>query len=216
MKKNRAMRLAALLLVAVLMSTCGISGTFAKYVTEVSSEDSARVAKWGFEPVAMNITGLFDKVYDAGAADYTVESAVDVIAPGTQGSAQFAFAYDETNGNAPEVDYIFKVDTTGSDCDTTIQNNANIQWKLDDGSWGTWTQLIYGIECLSGSGDGECKYQAGQLPAAFGTTDNTHTISWQWIFTTGEESDVKDTTMGNADALAQVKLVITISATQVD
>ena len=48
MKKNRAMRLAALLLVAVLMSTCGISGTFAKYVTEVSSEDSARVAYWGF------------------------------------------------------------------------------------------------------------------------------------------------------------------------
>ena len=213
MTKNKMMRIASVLLVAVLLSTCAISGTFAKYTTTVSSEDSARVAKWGFEPVAMDITGLFNKVYDAGAADYTVESAVDVIAPGTQGSAQFAFAYDEANGiNAPEVDYTFKVETTGSECDTTIQENASIQWKLDGGEWGTWTDFIAAIEALDGDED----YEAGELPAGFGTSDNTHTVYWRWIFTTGDASDVKDTEMGNADELANVKLVIKITATQID
>lgn len=213
MKKNKMMRLASVLLIAVLMSTCAISGTFAKYTTSVSSSDSARVAKWGFEPVAMDITGLFAKVYDANATDYTVQSEVDVIAPGTQGFAQFAFKYDEANGiNAPEVDYTFVVDTTGSSCDASIQNNANIQWKLDSGDWVTWTELIAAIEALDGDED----YEAGELPAAFGIDDNTHTIYWRWVFTTGIDSDVVDTGMGNADELANVKIVIKITATQID
>jgi len=213
MKKNRMMRLASLLLVLVLMTSSVVGGTFAKYTTSVESQDSARVAKWGFEPVAMDITGLFSTVYDAGATDYTVESAVDVIAPGTQGSAQFAFAYDEANGiNAPEVDYTFKVDTTGSSCDQSIQDNANIQWKLDGGEWVTWAEFIAAIEALDGDED----YEAGELPAGFGINDNTHTVYWRWVFTTGNESDVKDTGMGNADKLAEVKLVIKITATQID
>lgn len=213
MKKNKMMRVASVLLIAVLMSTCAISGTFAKYTTSVSSSDSARVAKWGFEPVAMDITGLFDKVYDEGATDYTVESEVDVIAPGTQGFAQFAFAYDEANGiNAPEVDYTFKVDITGTECDDSIKNNPNIQWKLDSGDYGTWAQFIAALEALDGDED----YEAGELPAGFGTADNTHTIYWRWIFTTGVASDEMDTDMGNADDLADVKIVIKITATQID
>ena len=209
-KKNTFMRLAMALVLLVLVTTSAVGGTFAKYTSSVSSQDTARVAKWGFEPVAMDITGLFSKVYDAGAVDYTVESEVDVIAPGTQGFAKFAFAYDEANGiDAPEVDYTFKVDTTGSNCDEKIQNNTNIQWKLDSGEWGSWTAFITAIEALD---EGEY-FKAGTLPAGFGTTDNTHTVYWQWVF---EGNDSNDTTMGNADELAEVKLVITITATQVD
>ena len=48
MKKNKMMRIASVLLVAVLLSTCAISGTFAKYVTTDSGSDSARVAKFAF------------------------------------------------------------------------------------------------------------------------------------------------------------------------
>ena len=47
MKRNKMMRIASVLLVAVLLSTCVISGTFAKYTTSNSATDSARVAKWG-------------------------------------------------------------------------------------------------------------------------------------------------------------------------
>ena len=46
MKKNKMMRIASALLVAVILTTCAISGTFAKYVTSTPGSDSARVAKF--------------------------------------------------------------------------------------------------------------------------------------------------------------------------
>lgn len=229
MKKNRAMRLAALLLVAVLMSTCGISGTFAKYVTEVKSEDSARVAKWGFEPVAMDISDLFANSYDLVMnSDVEVLSSdgADVIAPGTWGSETFAFAYDETNGIlAPEVDYMFEVSTTDSSCDDAIKANTNIKWRLDTGAWGTWDELIAAIEKLDGSDSGAQKYKAGNLPAGFTTSDDTHTVYWKWAFDKNDsfeggvvatDTDIADTAMGNDNGLDQVRLVIKITATQED
>ena len=88
MKKNKMMRLASGLLVAVLITTSTISGTFAKYVTADSATDSARVAKWG---VTVEVTGddAFGTKYDdAVAAEGTkvVSSNGDnVLAPGTKG-----------------------------------------------------------------------------------------------------------------------------------
>ena len=49
MKNNIAMRMAAILFIITMISTCAFSSTFAKYVTTGSSSDSARVAKWAFE-----------------------------------------------------------------------------------------------------------------------------------------------------------------------
>ena len=63
MKKNKMMRIASVLLVAVILTTCAISGTFAKYVSSADSSDSARVAYWGFNPATMNITDLFANAY---------------------------------------------------------------------------------------------------------------------------------------------------------
>lgn len=47
MKKNKTMRIASVLLIAVLLTTSIISGTFAKYVTTGETTDHARVAKFG-------------------------------------------------------------------------------------------------------------------------------------------------------------------------
>lgn len=52
MKKNKMMRLASCLLVAILLTTSVISGTFAKYTTSSTGTDSARVATWGFQDTA--------------------------------------------------------------------------------------------------------------------------------------------------------------------
>ena len=52
MKKNTMMRIASVLMVAVLLSTCAISSTFAKYVSSDSATDTARIAKWGVEVTA--------------------------------------------------------------------------------------------------------------------------------------------------------------------
>jgi hypothetical protein len=91
MKKNKMMRIASVLLVAVLISTCAISGTFAKYVTKVEGTDTARVAKWG---ILLTVDGadVFgtkyaaqDAKYLAAGGVYSVESSNDdkVVAPGT-------------------------------------------------------------------------------------------------------------------------------------
>ena len=61
MRKNKMMRLASSLLVAVLITTSAISGTFAKYTTQDSASDSARVAKWGVTVMASG--NLFGTMY---------------------------------------------------------------------------------------------------------------------------------------------------------
>ena len=67
MKKNRMMRLASILLVLVLMTSSVVGGTFAKYTTSVEGYDTARVAKWGFEPSEIELDGLFNYVYEMDA-----------------------------------------------------------------------------------------------------------------------------------------------------
>lgn len=219
MKKNKIMRLASALLVLTLMTTCAISSTFAKYTTSQSGTDSARVAKWGFTDTASQIQldNLFNNVYDT-----TVKANTDVIAPGTSGNATFGFTYGgDGAATAPEVAYTFKVDTTGSECAADIQNNPNIQWKLDGGNWGTWNAMITSIEALDGNKT-EDKYEPNTLPDAFNTTGtNEHTVYWQWLFDDTvtpqpTNNDAGDTAMGNKSTLDNVTLKITVTATQVD
>ncbi len=241
MKKVKTLRLASVLLVLVLLTTSIIGGTFAKYVTKAEGTDSARVAYWGFQSSnSLNLTDLFSPQYTNTKVDAngTVKSADgdDVIAPGTSGSAKFAFAYAEIGGTAavdttaqkveaPEVKYTFTVAVEGT-CADDIKNNPNIQWKLDEGTWGTWDAMVTAIKNLSGStdGSGTATYEAGHLPTAFTTTDNEHTISWQWLFETADNEDTEanenavqnslDTAMGNKATLDTCSIKITITATQ--
>ena len=75
MKKNKFMRLASGLLVGTLLTTCAISGTFAKYTTQDDGNDSARVAKWGVE---LQVVGtLFGENYLKEANGNTVTSSTD-------------------------------------------------------------------------------------------------------------------------------------------
>ena len=116
MKKNTMMRLASGLLVAVLLSTCAISGTFAKYITAEDVSDTARVAKWG---VGITTSGtLFAEQYDnapiidASSSAITVqvynyaEATTDnVVAPGTKNEDGITFTITGT----PEVDLSLSV-----------------------------------------------------------------------------------------------------------
>ena len=108
MKKNKMMRLASILLVVTLLSTSIISGTFAKYTTQDSASDSARVAKWG---VSLQVIGnLYGEAYkDAIVANGDTSLTVlandhasaddDVVAPGTKNGEGFKFSLTGT----PEV-----------------------------------------------------------------------------------------------------------------
>lgn len=119
MKKNIMMRLASGLLVAVLLTTCAISGTFAKYVTANTAADSARVAKWGVEVAANG--QLFKTEYgaDTDATDsdgekiaLTVKSSAtpadNLVAPGTRNDDGINFGVTGT----PEVAVNVKVTAT--------------------------------------------------------------------------------------------------------
>ncbi len=229
MKKNVMMRVASALGVAVLLTTCVISGTFAKYVTSSNSSDTARVAKWGFDSSStVTITDLFTYT------DTNVQSKNDdkVIAPGTTNSVNFGFVYNATNGGsiaAPEVAYTFVVDTTDSVCGDTIKNNPNIKWYLDDAlapasgsaTEGSWDALLAAIKALGSTET----VAAGTLPESFygdpAVANKTHKVGWAWLFdkdspTGTTDNDSNDTEMGNAETLATVTLKITITATQVD
>ena len=240
MKKNKMMRLAAVLMVAVLMTTCAISGTFAKYISTASGEDSARVAYWGFGlDSSIEIDDLFLDAYtnvnSTTEADGTKD---DVIAPGTSNFKTFKFAYtnnENEDATAPEVKYNFTVDVSESTIAADIKNNPNIQWALvavdgtaeipveDSEEWGNWDTLIADLKALSGAATGSKDYEPNQAPAAF--ADGTEwIIAWQWIFTDTvdtdgdgiSDQDEMDTAMGNKQILDEVSIKIEITATQID
>ncbi len=81
------MRIAACLLVAVMLSTCAISGTFAKYTTGDDSTDTARVAKFGVVVTGASNTAnaLFNTEYETGNVSVTSSTNEEVVAPGTEG-----------------------------------------------------------------------------------------------------------------------------------
>lgn len=219
MKKNKLFIIGLVTVFVALLSLTLVSSTFAKYVTTGTGSASARVAKWGFKEVTMNLENeLFKNVYLTGTSETgtseNVKSGAKVIAPGTEGSASFGFTYDKTGTvAAPEVAYTLTVSTEGSDIADEIKNNTNIKWKLDNGEFGTWDKLLAAIKALSGDTNGTKSYAAGELPTLNTDGKFMHTVKWIWEF---GGNDAADTSMGNAADLASVKLKITVTATQID
>lgn len=223
MKKNRTLRVSALLLALTLITTCFVGGTFAKYTTSAGDDVTARVANWGFEKTnEIVLDNLFSATYlKKDSTDKNSVASSDgklVVAPGTEGSVKFKFAYDESAKTAPEVAYTFTVDTTGSNC--AIPDGVLV-WSLDGvqcGTSGTFAELLAAIKALSGETDGTKEYAPNTLPAGFGIDDKEYTISWVWDFDDNGAgtNDNRDTILGNADALAAVTVKIAITATQVD
>jgi len=218
MRKNKMMRAASGLLVATLLTTSVISGTFAKYTTSTTGTDSARVAYWGFNQAAKTEIDLFSKTYD------NVSGAEKVVAPGTKDETTFSFSYKD-NGNikAPEVAYTLQVDATATGSYAELDDNKDFKWTLKkDGETATEYQtvkeLTAAVEALSGDSTGTKQYAANELPTTL-APNTGYTIGWVWDFEDSGKTaaqDATDTAMGNADTLDNVTLTITITATQVD
>ncbi len=227
MKKNKMMRTASALLVATLLSTSIIAGTFAKYTTSTTGSDKARVAYWGFNQAASTTIDLFDDSYTnvkSGNSD-------NVVAPGTEKTTTFAFGYDTKSdaegtaiANAPEVAYTLTVNAEVTGSYTSLDNNPDFKWTLKKGDqdaveYSTVKELTDAIKALSGDASGSKQYTAGQLPTNFTAADETYTVGWKWAFDDANKTvaqDKTDTDMGNAATLDNINLTITITATQVD
>lgn len=232
------MRIASVLLVAVLLTTCAISGTFAKYVTENSGISSARVAKWGVEITASG--DAFSTQYKTDDTT-TKDSAIlngnsviscntdNLVAPGTKGNLTAV----KITGT-PEV----AVRIT-NEAEVTLSNN----WA--DGSSTYYCPLVITVnnQDFYGMNYPDASAFAAAVKAAIDSTTkeyaaNTNlsdkaadavSVSWAWAFENGDtvgkgticdkNNDAKDTDLGNRavnNDAATVSISIKTTATQID
>lgn len=200
----KKMSIIALLLVAVLVTSSSVSGTYAKYTsTFEGNTDSARVAKWSFKinNSAVTNTFNFDLFNTVNDTDTTAGSETDVkegtgetiIAPGTKGSFNIKLE------NASEVEAAYTIDYT-----VTNSNNIPVEFSIDGTNW--TTSLVDVTTPVRVNMGGQANV----------------TIQWRWAFTgaasenyTSTQTDVTDTTLGtNGTATISVKADVTV--TQID
>ena len=235
-KKNWTLRAAVLMFALVLITSCFVGGTFAKYVTSGSGTDSARVAKFG---VTVTASGdLFAKEYATddqtvvGTIAKSVISTDKVVAPGTESNGDFVAA---TVTGTPEVAVrvSYKLDTA------TLQLE---NWKDGDGKF--YCPLVFKVKTPNGNTviSGMEFQTAEAMKAALvnavaaytkdyapgtdlsGKAADTLAISWEWPFETGTDADkpannVKDTFLGDeaaAGRAATVSLTLATTVTQID
>ena len=241
MKKNTMMRLASALLVLVLLTTCAISGTFAKYVTTNEGSDTAQVAKFG---VAINVAddlGMFKTQYDKednayeGTLSVKAEGDYRLVAPGTKGQMSFTIT------GKPEVATRVSIEF-GEECNA-VQLAAG-EYTLPAGYFENAAKTVtttavyepikfyFGTEAIDE--DTEYTLTLDQLKTAmetgftvdydpnheFGAEGETYYLGWAWAFEgTEADADFLDTYLGYeaATATAQKEILdFSITVTQID
>ena len=220
MFKNKFLKLASILLMLCLITTCGVSGTFAKYTTGGTATDSARVAKWG---VNVTVTGedAFKTTYGT-----TVKSSGThkVVAPGTNGDLG-TVTITGTPEVAVNVTYDVSLTLTGWTDGTndycplvfTIGGETygltGIKTSSEDTptptyTYGTIAELISAVEgAIEGINN---SYVAGTNLSGKGNIS----ASWEWAFSGND--DAKDTALGTALTPPTVEFSLTVSVTQID
>ena len=227
MKKNRMMRVASALMVAVLLSTCAISGTFAKYITEKESTDTARVAKFGVD-LAVTVDGAFATEYDADTtandehgvaiAKTVVASSTDqdnLVAPGTKGDLMAS----ATIAGTPEVAVNVKQEATLVLTNWAVEGTYYCPLVITvDGAefYGmNYTSAAEFIAAVEAALDSDVNYEPN--------TDLTdsHSVTWEWAFegTDGKQTDERDTALGNYAAKTgdiTISFTYKVTVTQID
>ena len=235
MKKNRMMRLASGLLVAVLLTTCAISGTFAKYTTAGNTSDSARVAEFG---VVVNATAdnIFDTKYSDEDANYSgmaVDAGTDdVVAPGTTKANLTDLKLTGTPEVAVRVEYTATLtlenweDVDGNEyCPlifTVESNEFKIGGKdLENNNITT----IAGLKAAVEAAVAKCSkdYEPNTNLELTASETDAPTVTWSWPYYTSNDNDVKDTYLGDVAAgkypgkdAATVALTTNVTITQIN
>ena len=237
LKKNWTLRAAVPMLALVLITSCFVGGTFAKYVTSGTSGDNARVAKWGVTVTAHETGDIFAKSYDNTVI---AEGEYKVIAPGTKKDN----AALVTLSGKPEV----SVKVTYNADSFSLTGN----WKGADNDDTFYCPLIIKvtgkvggvaktetINCADKERAADVETAVKNAVAACSATYDPKTdlssatvdgdglkISWEWPFESGEtnpkQNDVKDTYLGNQAATATglsipaIHVQVTATVTQID
>lgn len=221
-RKSKLMRASGVLLVLTLITSSLVGGTFAKYVTTGTAEDSARVAKWG---VDVEWTGaMFSSVYkNPTDATTTVQADEKVVAPGTKGGP-LALSISGT----PEVSV--KVTT---DVSVDLGNNWMVDTNSDESVDIFYCPLVFtlnNVEIADGKDYSSVEALEDKIAEEIQKVANNRTfqagdsidanceIEWEWPFET-EGNDAYDTYLGDqaaADNAATVSMTLTTTVTQID
>lgn len=231
------MRVAGLLLALVLVTSCFVGGTFAKYTTGNYGEDNARVAKFGV--AVQGTSDMFDPTYKTDDTSVTAiaNSVVafngtdNLVAPGTKKDNCLTASVTGTPEVAVDVKYVASMNLTGkwqSDdtgtfyCPLIIKVN-NTAIKGTD--YTTKEDFIAAVVNAVSSHNAQ---YAPNTNLANETNDKL-SISWEWPFEVKNEAgvvdhtiDLKDTYLGDLAANAadnempKIHLGLYLTVTQID
>lgn len=241
MKKNKMMRVASALLVAVLLTTSVISGTYAKYVTTNSGSDTAQVAKFG---VVINVNddlGLFDTAYAkedsaySGTLSVKSETTAQLVAPGTKGSMSFNitgmpevatrvsidFGTDSKAIQLPAGDYMLPAGAFEAAEKTVTTTTAYEPIKFYFGTNAIDNSTVYDLTLTELQSAMETAFTKDYDPNYNFGTGSTYYLGWSWAFEDTSVADVNflDTYLGYeaATATAQKEVLdFSITVTQIN
>lgn len=232
-RKNHTLKLAGILLALVLVTSCFVGGTFAKYVTEGTGSDSARVAKFGVKVTANGST--FANAYATddntvtGIANSVVssEETKNVVAPGTSGNM-----VSMTLAGTPEVavnvkyaatvtlkNWVYKANESATEefyCPLVITVNGE---DIKGLNYPSDTDFKNAIETKINaySNNYAAKTSLGEK------SNDSLKVSWAWAFednaADATQTDVKDTYLGDQAAkgnAATIALEVVTTVTQID
>lgn len=234
MKKNIMMRVASTLLIAVLLTTCAIAGTFAKYVTSKSGSDTARVAEFG---VRITANGqMFKETYQGIETGWTSANTVDgetdkVVAPGTSGDM-----VKMTLTGTPEVAVRVTYEATAFDLDNwTLYDDTEycpIVFTINGVTYGTndtdaanKSANVAALETAIKDAIADYEMEYAPNTALTGEGADALAISWAWDF---DVDDEKDTILGDkaagiaengssmAKTPARISITVKTTVTQID
>jgi hypothetical protein len=232
MKKNAMLKIAAILMVAVLLTTCAISSTFAKYTTgdKSGSTNKGEVAKWGLKLAVADNVALFKDEYE-NALSATLTDEKFIMAPGTSNTADLGFSIQGTPEVAFQVTFDPKVDVAGFMIDSTFYcpvkfwvNDSNktpakaIEITYDNGYDTSALEdaiadAIFGTDVTADqSGVFTKKYEPNATAFA---TAKTVSITWDWAF---DGNHTNDTALGDQAAEGtenSIEISYTITAEQI-
>lgn len=202
MKKNRILIAGVITAFVALITLSLVSGTWAKYTSQVQGSDTAKVAKWSFTYGGIDIKNvteadikLFDatKIYDldgSGNVSTTVDADVKVgtdnaiIAPGVGGLYQVEVVNNSEVNAEYEVSYELVAGSVA----------FPLEFSTDNVNWGDLNSVATAPTALNQNNSATIK------------------VYWRWAF--DADRDVTDTQLGIEAGNVTIK--VTITFTQVD
>ena len=220
-KKNVLMRSAGLLLVLVLVTSCFVGSTFAKYTVGGTGSDTARVAKFGVNVTASGTMFAREYATDDGSAGTITKSVIStdkVVAPGTKGDMA-SMTLTGTPEVAVRVSYaVNKFELKGWTTDGTTEycplvfTVGTASYKIGEPGITSVSDLQNKVKTAITAYSQD--YEANTDLSGVGA--DSLKVSWAWAF---EGDDAKDTALGSRaaeDKAATVELEITTTVTQID